>query len=454
MRRAPEAPLAHNPAGAARPPGAVTFARGASTGRWGIAVAGAVVLAMGAHQVWYAHGLGGGLSRVADPYSEADAIRSGEGYAARGFAVDSGLPDLLYGGRYPEAGTMSEPALKGFARRIYTHYPPGPNWIVGLMTVMCGAGATGCYRALPIACGVLAMAFLAWSLLSTLGGARGGAALVLLACARMSYNMMHGLHYQGYALSLLLVQVGLSLRILRLPGRLRWARAVALALLGFAQGWLSFDYVFLVSLAALPLWLLQPKPSGRSARWQLAALTCLPAAGFALACLLHFAQVAHFLGGTPAALRDFRVVASWRLAGADPSGGAPGGVWGRWEILRAYVFEHLPRSGNLGKSAYLLALIALLALVVPRARVTVGARRRWVVTWQPAIRRARRALVLLAALAASATWILIMRNHAYYHPHFLPRHFLLLYFVAELLLLDGLTIERAAGRARPRSGQP
>jgi hypothetical protein len=33
---------------------------------------------------------------------------------------------------------------------------------------------------------------------------------------------------------------------------------------------------------------------------------------------------------------------------------------------------------------------------------------------------------------------MLMRNHAHHHPHFLPRHFFLLYFTGMLLLVEGL----------------
>ena len=42
-------------------------------------------------------------------------------------------------------------------------------------------------------------------------------------------------------------------------------------------------------------------------------------------------------------------------------------------------------------------------------------------------------LCLLSALLISLSWVLIMRDHAHHHGHFLPRHMFLVYFYTILV---------------------
>lgn len=396
-----------------------------------------LIAALIVHQARIAWSLGNELSARADPYSEADAVRSGEGYAALGFAAHHGLPDVLYGGRFPQTGNVTEPELVGHTTYVYTHYPPGPNWIVGVMTKLFGVGRLRSYRLAPLALGALALTFYAWALARRMGAGRGLLLLVLTGLPRMTTQMMHGLHYQGYAQSLLLVQIGLLLLLLPEPGRMRRVGWGALVLVGFAQGWLSFDHAFLVAFTAVPLALATAVPAelpARVRRERLALGVLLPAAGFATAHALHFLQVVLELGGPRAALEDFRTIARFRAVGT----GAPLGAWGSLVILREYLTQHVVRGSYFGKWAYLWLAGAGLSVSVRALRWHKGRGANVEQQWRPAVGRGRRALALLAALAVSAGWIMLMRNHAHHHPHFLPRHFFVLYFTGMLLLVEGL----------------
>lgn len=408
--------------------------------RVAVALLALVVVGLVLQQVRVAWRLGGEPSGRADPYSEADAMRSGEGFASEGFTAHHGLPDVMFGGRFPQAGTLSEPALAGRSSYIYTHYPPGPNWIAGMMTCMCGVGGVRCFRLAPLAVGTLGLAIFAWALARRLGPWPGLLLLLLTALPRMTTLMMHGLHYQGYAQSLLLVQLGLLCVQLRRPALGRGG-AAALGALGFAQGWLSFDHAFLVTFAAVPVWLATSpqgaegrRPRPRDLRWAV----LLPGLGFSLAHALHFLQVVLELGGISPAIADFREVARWRAVGA----GAPLGPWGPIVIVREYLTQHVSRGSYFGEWAYL--WLAVAALVLTTKRISwwpaklAGVPIHFGIEWRPAVSLPRRGLALLTALLISSAWIMLMRNHAHHHPHFLPRHFFLLYFTGMLLLVEGL----------------
>src|ERR1700716_3125705 len=72
--------------------------------RWVAAAALALLATTLLINVYYLVLCGNGLSLVADPYSEANALRAGERFDNDGFTVNHGLPDVSYGQRFPEWG--------------------------------------------------------------------------------------------------------------------------------------------------------------------------------------------------------------------------------------------------------------------------------------------------------------------------------------------------------------
>ena len=94
-----------------------------------------------------------------------------------------------------------------------------------------------------------------------------------------------GLHAQGYAFALLLVEICCTISM--------GATVAPFALLGFLQGWLTFDYVFLVSVTPVAIELAMPQiEPGYQRRWQLQSSGGgLAFSGFAAAHALHFLQV-------------------------------------------------------------------------------------------------------------------------------------------------------------------
>src|SRR5258708_26430813 len=88
----------------------------------------------------------------------------------------------------------------------------------------------------------------------------------------------------------------------------------AFALLGFLQGWLTFDYFFLVALPPLAVELAMPRiDADYRPRWRLALTrTLLASGGFAAAHWFHFLEVWAYWGSFAAALNDFRSSAAHR----------------------------------------------------------------------------------------------------------------------------------------------
>jgi hypothetical protein len=386
-----------------------------------------------------------GLSRIADQWTEADTLRAAQGYAQLGFAANAGLPDLCFGeqfsdigtkkllrddlGRYAawEAGALSYRADKVDSQRfIYTHYPPGPHWLAGAMTKALGTGKTNLYRILPVALGLFAIAYLACEMAASIGLWPAAISLLFFAALPMFTNMMHGLSYQGYAFALLLIQLALCLRMCRegLSTGLWWL----VGFVGFMQGWLGFDYFFLVAAAPLAVWLaLRTSMSARQV-----VLSCaVGVLGYCLANTLHFIEVVSYYGSVKAALNDLTAVAHYRSAGAVLDGGksADPALVVLWDYLATYTA--LPMFLN----ASILLLCASGVAVLLLMRRAFGN-----------TTLLRPLLAIGLSIAIASCWVVLMPQHSAQHWHFIPRHYFLPVFVIALVIAAELRQPNTCGR--------
>jgi hypothetical protein len=371
-----------------------------------------------------------GLSRTADPFSEADAMRSSEYYVTHGFASNAGLPNVTYGARFPGAGSVLDP-LTGLYHGVYTHYPPLPNLLCGLFEITIGYAHVWAWRLVPVALALLATAFLFFSLERAFGGAVAGTASVLFAFTPMTVTYMHGLHFQGYAHALMLAELALLTTVAFEQERASAAQLAALAAIGFVQGWLSFEYVFVVTGAAVPV-MLVARQRGRTVRASLVlSLVVAAGAGFAAANVLHLLQVARFHGTLAAAIRDFTNAGAQRIAG---NGRASYPV----HVLRVvgfYVKMLAIGPNNRDFGGLLPAVTAGLLLVAG--------------TW-----RAADVTGMFAAYGLAFLWVVAMPNHAEDHTHFVPRIFFLAYYTAALACAlragDWVTLRARSGTSPAR----
>ena len=123
---------------------------------------------------------------------------------------------------------------------VYTHYPPGPEYLLyGAMRVL-GPSPVWHLRLLPIAITWLATLYFGLRVRRRFGPAIGW--MVMAACMALPSfsDSAPSLHYEAYGFALLLVEIALCLD--------RRTRLIPFVFIGFLQGWLSFDYSFLVAL--------------------------------------------------------------------------------------------------------------------------------------------------------------------------------------------------------------
>ena len=183
---------------------------------------------------------------------------------------------------------------------------PGPEYILFLSQQVLGSEPLSRLRIVPLTlCGAATLYF-GLNVRRRFGEAAGWLAMLVSLAAVPFYSANASVHCLGYAHALLLAEMGLCLSNSRL-------RAPAL-LLGFLQGWMSFDFFFEVALVPLTVECVLPwiAPSSRR-RYQLALWRCvLAAAGFAAAHLVHLAQVAVFYGSVSGAITDLSGAAAYR----------------------------------------------------------------------------------------------------------------------------------------------
>jgi hypothetical protein len=242
-----------------------------------------------------------------------------------------------------------------------------------------------------------------------------------------------GLHSQGYAFALLLVEIAVAIGV--------GTRIAPFALLGFLQGWLSFDYVFLVTFTPLAIELAMPAiEPGYQRRWNLALMrVVLAGGGFTVAHALHFLQVWAYWGSLDGALRDFAGAAAHR-AGADMVSGPLGYLAQAAFNLRIYFYGLHPFSTALSFPASVYAadwtMFRFLGLSLGPwwLLVTLG-----LMIWNKLDPKSEAAsirmnwhVVSLTGMATTSLWFVVMVNHGVVHRHFLYRHLFLLFFLMAL----------------------
>jgi hypothetical protein len=407
---------------------------------------------------WQMRDWGNGLSPV-DAISEANALREVDGFRAQGLGRDAGLGNVLYGPRYPNEGF---PIAVGDERThtltpsgVYTHYPPGPEYLLYLAESVFGPEPVSRLRLLPLAICWAADVFFGLSVRRRFGATVGW--LVMLACLSVApfHDANSSVHFLGYALALLLVEIGVAI------GRNR--RLTPFLLLGFLQGWLSFDYVFLVVLAPMAVELSLPCVCPEDhARIRLGLARCvLAGAGFMLAHLLHFGEVWAYYGSLRDALADLSGSALYR-AGADQAHGLAHYIANSLTLVDFYLRSPYPVSIPILHPApayfavhafrFLGLTLALWWLVVAVVLFIVDVGRR--LRGQPPLELLLRWCALgLIGVGVSCVWWVVMQNHAIVHRHLLYRHLTVCFVLWAIFLavLIAAPIERwrASRRGAP-----
>jgi hypothetical protein len=402
--------------------------------------------------------LGGSLNYLGNPHAEADTLRAAEAYEADGLGAHHGLPRMLYGERFPRDGTVKDhldgqgrvveqfrqgfpPEMADRNQWVTTHCPPGADLLNGAMARSFGLDPIWRLRVLPIVVGLAALAFFFRTVAHVWGMERGVLIALSIVVLPMVSLWLPTLHYEGYAFALILVQTSLLLK--RLWGAAPYGGwfAGALVLVGFVQGWLSWDHFFVVSLLALPWWILR-RAEGKNPplRW-LFWMTVAPAAGFTLAHALHFCMVAADLHSWQAAVGELHRTGAER-------GGMSGGrsrLGYTTEAIYIYIRWCFRQNSNFmfGPFFALMLILATPVAVFAETKLALKAikgGRSWQITlaW-PGSRSALPALV--AALLVSSLWLFVMPQHAVGNSVLTIRHLATFYLCMTVVVARSLGVQ-------------
>jgi len=345
-----------------------------------------------------------------DAYSEANALRAGQCYAEEGFFKEGGLPNTTYGEMFPYYGhegvKEGEYGFK-YKQQRYTHYPPGPDFLSGLYHLLLPADWVWAMRFFPFLFFGIALSWLLLVLRRQFGewaAVFTGAFLMLTPAV---VYMLGNLHLHSYVTSLLLVEVALLIKWLSGNKRaLGW-----LALTGFVQGWMSFDWCFVVVFAPVPLAYVLAK-DGRPATLKMIWPILVLGLGFSFAHLLHFFQVAAYYGSFGQAVNDLTGSAAHR-SGEDSGG--------RLTLLRMFVQEQYLAQFFNAYSPGAVSLVLFSGMLATGLLHRLGIRG-LIERIRP--HRAEWAGVG-AAIVIALLWGFAMPQHGLEHVFVLHRHFLL-----------------------------
>ncbi len=380
-----------------------------------------------------------------DDYSEACYVRSADRFLDEGFWKHKGIPDVAYGELFAKIGAKydKKEACPEPHDCFYTHNPPGAIYLVTLFAAISGGPSKLlAVRLFGVVFGLLCFVAFFREIMKHWGGWRAAVIALVLTQIPMSYNHLHGFAYHGYVQSLLLLEMALLLHLFFTPGRAKNWVWVALFTITFVQGWMAYDYVFLLSLAPVCLWLFRADFRERDVVRKMVLATVIAAGGFGIAQILHLVQNAMFFGSWQAAWDDLVHAGRKRTVGEGsayrPTFALPHpfGVW------FTYWFRHVnaPPYFDGMFFAWFGGIFAILVSVKRR------------VLWHGANRvfgfaKSRRVSVaLVIALFACAGWGTMLPQHAFVHTHFVPRQYYFAVLIALMALLHKIRIGR---RFRP-----
>jgi hypothetical protein len=396
-------------------------------------------------QVSKAYVLNNELTDTGDNYSEANDMRAAEGYAVMGLTSNVGLPDASFGSSYEGLGGKHDPLLCPRQPCVYLHYPPGPELALGVMARLFGLKRLFVFRLFPITLGLASLLALGAALFKAVGPVRAAAVMWLIGGVPMTSNMMHVIALHEYALAFFTFELALLIYTFTQPVTRRW-HLVAIGMAAFCEGWTAFDYVFLVSLGPLAVFLAFKDLRNPVSRRRLMLIILSAGGAYALANVLHFLQVAAYLGSVREALWNFAAAGKNRTQG--PTWVHPP-ISGWLGLLFYYWVNLLPK-----KEFYDGNFVALLAVVISllwpkRSSVTLG---RWgSLVWRSSWSKLASFLLMLGLCSG---WIVVMQQHASIHGHFLPRLYTSGILWAYVLLAHSLSFEPAnlaVGGENPRS---
>ncbi|MGE3822465.1 MAG: hypothetical protein AB7I30_23875, partial [Isosphaeraceae bacterium] len=239
----------------------------------------------------------------------------------------------------------------------------------------------------------------------------------------------------------------LLLMLFSRPGPIGPGWPASMFLIGFLQGWLSFDHCFLVTFAAPPIALMVSPAGSRPSVRSLLALVVATGLGFTLAHVLHFLQTVVYAGGLTGAFEEYASRASkkYGLEGTELDGLSRPALlaYGLSQMVVVYF-----RWTHLFSPASLVVFgLTIVACLMSRTSGTFSRRFRVDAHFAPSNAQV---LGVALALGLGLLWLFAKPYHAINHMGFVGRHLFLFYLCCGLLLARATTL-RIGWKERGRS---
>ncbi len=352
---------------------------------------------------------GGAPLSHSDGFSEANSDDGAQILVQQGWAATAALPT------YPRL-KMDTPVTQIQSSQIYTHYLPGPDYVLALGYRLFGISTITFQwmRLIPVFHLALAFLFLVYACNQTVFRGFPAAGAMLIAILGFTSGMRSwAITLHGHAYTSAYCLMALSSGLLCAKRKFPWgAIAAAGVLLGFLSMQMLMTSCFIVFFAPIVGSLLadEERTFKLSRHYPALFLSLCVGVGLTAAYALHFAQVAWVFGGG-AAFQDQLGAMLFRSTGSA------------FNWIQLFHFYNEDCNGTFGIGSFPMLWIALLlgCAVLPE--------------------RKTQAFAVLIAFFASYAWILVMKQHSTAHRHVNPRVFLLL-FTAFLIFLGALVSAR------------
>ncbi len=345
------------------------------------------------------------ISRT-DGATEQMLLHASRTYVEQGFTKFWFLPE------YPPFG-FDENGINRTEPFVYTHYFPGPAWVLGGMKKIFGENGIWLTRLIPLSLNVFALGFLALEFSIFTGSTLLGLLLmtgILTARSVTIFSVTFSGH--GYVMGMYLLMFAILFRWVNRPEETKPAhiRKAALigAFIGFYQIEMAIDFVMLTFLSAVSFAFMMPGFNLKKAKTFLISMIC----GGTFGMILQIALFSAHLGSVNAALADFHKFGSWRMGikhvQADVIENVPLG-----KVLNEYNKQAYGATGFTAYNMMILSAMFILLAYLGKARTKKESLRLF--------------YGMIFAYLACISWNVLMRQHSWIHIHFIPRHYFALF---------------------------
>ena len=402
-----------------------------------------------------------------DPGEDEFALVGGIHFADHGFLSNAGLWYRCYKTDKLLSWQLSRKHLNTNCV-TRAHYPSLPAWIAGALIKIIGEekiynGQLHYYRIFPLIIGIISVILFAYMMISSFDIVKATIIIVAVSTAGMTSNLIGHLGLEGYTTPLYILQLGMFLYIFKKGENFKSKYCMVLFLLGFLQGWLTYDLFFVVSFAGIPFALLYATPNKSESIKRFFYALIFPLAGFGLAHVLHLVQFAVYYDSIKAAFDDLLNSAQYRSqGGSDHVYGdinkfkmerGQGSDIGRITLLKHYInnwvdfpdyFVSFVRPFK--KFIVIIFVMTLFQDVRMKIKKPFQVLLKWTSSYATTI-------AILTAFLISILWLVVMKQFSGVNElkPFVTRHFFLIYFICIVTVVDSFSLDNNDHLAKHKS---